>query len=189
RCATNAFQAALHGFFGDLIPNIMECYLDDAIIFARTFPELLDRQERFFNRVRESGITLKPSKANIAYDELKCIGFSVGRYGIRITDDRVDAIRKFPPPTTIKQLRQFLGIVSYLRRHIPNCANLAKPLTKMLHGKPTTITMTEEALHAFKELKKVITTKPVLQGWNPEKTAWLVCDASNEAVGAALLQD
>jgi len=189
KCAPNAYQAAMNNFFGDMIGDMMQVYLDDCLIYADTFDELVERMQRFFTRVKESGITLKPSKSKIAFDDLKCIGFNIGKSGIMIPDDKVQAIQRFTELTTVKQVRQFLGLASYLRRHLINFANIAKPLCDLLKVNPTTVTWNNQAQQAFTRLKDMITSRPVMQGWNPRKKAWVACDASDEGIGCVLLQE
>lgn len=89
-------------------------YVDDIINYAKNFDELLIILEKLLIRIRETGFKLKASKCKFGYCELKILGQIVNTEGIKPNPERLDVIKKFPRPKTIKQTRSFFRNVQFL---------------------------------------------------------------------------
>jgi hypothetical protein len=113
---------------GELNWKIRLIYLDDIIIYSRSFEEHLLHLQLVFNKLRASGLKLNPSKCVFARTEVYYLGFVVGPNGIQPDVRKVEAIQQFPRPTTISEVRRFVGLVSYYRRFIDHFADIAAPL-------------------------------------------------------------
>ena len=113
---------------------------------------------------------------------------------------KVEAIKNFPQPTNLKELRMFLGLSGYYRRFIKDYAKLAKPLTLLLRGEDGhrrisknesrnfPITFNNDAIKAFETLKNVLSSNDVLFFPNFNEPFILTTDASKKALGAVLSQ-
>ena len=94
-------------------------YLDDIILFSKTFEAHLKHSEIVFDRLRQHHLKLKPTKCHFALPETNYLGFVVNGRGIRPDPNKVQSIRDLPTPTTVKDVRAFIGMCSYFRRIIP----------------------------------------------------------------------
>lgn len=127
---TNApatFQRLMERTMGEL--NRRECliYLDDIIIFSRSFEEHLDRLGKVFERLEKAGLKLKASKCEFFRTSTTYLGHVVSEHGIEADPAKISVIKTWPIPTTVKELRSFLGFAGYNRRFIEGFASIAKP--------------------------------------------------------------
>ena len=102
--------------------------------FGHTQQELLERLNLVLTRLRDYGLKVKPSKCVLFRTEIKFLGHLVSSSGIQPLPDKVQAIKDWPVPRCIRDVRAYYGLVGYYRRFIPNFATIAEPLT---HLKPT----------------------------------------------------
>ena len=119
---------------------------------------------------------------------LEFLGHIVSGDGISVDAKKVEAVRTWPPPTNVHDLRAFLGLANYYRRFVENYAQLILPLTRMLK-KGAEVQMNAAEMQAFDAVKAALTTAPVLAVAHPDLGYCLVTDASDYALGAILLQD
>src|SRR6266568_1560307 len=113
--------------------------------------------EEVFKSISENNITLKLKKCKFGMRTVKFLGHVVGQGTLSVVHDKVEAIRKLPPPTTKKLLRGFLRMCGYYRTFIPNFARVAAPLTDLTKGgKAGLIVFSDEQLQAFMELKDLL---------------------------------
>ena len=162
-------------------------YLDDIIIFSKTFEEHLIRLEQVLLRLRSANLKIQPSKCHFANHEVNFLGFKVTKDGLRPNQERVEAISHLPPPTNVTETRRFLGFVSYYRRFIKNLSTVAKPLFDLC-TKKSKFNWTPECQHSFDKLKDLLCTSPILRYADPSKDFVLQCDASGTAIGAVISQ-
>jgi hypothetical protein len=115
------------------------------------------------------------------------LGHVISKQGIAVDKAKIDAISKLPPPTTVKQIRSFLGHVGFYRRFIQNFSQISKPLSQLL-TKDQPFDFNNKCLESFLRLKKEVTEAPILQGPDWNSPFELMTDASDFAVGAVLGQ-
>lgn len=113
------------------------------------------------------------------------LGHSISAEGIKPDFQKVAAIIDMPPPTNVKELQRFLGMVTYLGKFIPNLAKETAPLRKLLE-KNIIWKMDKPQIDAFERLKKLVTTSPTLQFYDPNLQIRISCDASQEGLGAII---
>ena len=119
---------------GELHLNWCIIYLDDIIVFSRTPEEHIHRLKAVFEKLKAAGLKLKPSKCDFFKKEIKYLGYVVSEQGVSTDPDKIKAVTEWPQPTTVREVRSFLGFVSYYRRFIPNFSKVAKPLNKLLQN-------------------------------------------------------
>ena len=108
--------------------------MDDIIVFSRTPEEHLHRLKAVFNKLKAAGLKLKPSKCDLAKQQVNYLGHVFSKEGVSTDPEKIKAVTEWPQPTTMTKVRSFLGFVSYYRRLIPNFSKVAKPLNKLLQN-------------------------------------------------------
>ena len=181
------FSRLMEHVLQDLQWEICLIYIDDILVYARTYDELLERTQLIFNRLRHANLKLKPAKCSFGIKEVRYLGFKVSEAGIAVDSEKIQAVLNIPPPKTLKEIRSFLGMASYYRKFIKDFAKIAYPITKLTH-QDTAIEWTEECDQAFKMLKQKLTTAPVLSYPNYDQQFILSTDASAVGLGAVLSQ-
>ena len=136
-------------------------YLDDVIVFADSFQAHIDRLAEVFERLRKGGLKISPRKCCLLKQEVSFLGHVVSKDGISTDTSKVEAVRNWPVPQNVHDVRSFLGTCSYYRRFIRNFASIAKPLHKLTE-KQTQFKWTNECQAAFQTLKDTLLTAPIL---------------------------
>jgi len=126
------FQRAMDISFAKEIHDFLVVYLDDLTPFSKSDQEHLRHLRQIFMTCRKYGISLNPKKSLFGLEEGKLLGHIISKEGIRIDPDRIRAILEIPQPRNIKELQAFLGKINFLRRFIPNLAELIRLLNHML---------------------------------------------------------
>ena len=136
----------------DLIGIICLCYMDDIVIFARTPEELLERLRRVLDRLRSVGLKVKPSKCVLFQEQVQFLGHLVSQKGVEPLSEKIEAIKNWPRPHCLRDVRAFYGLASYYRRFVKGFATIAEPLRKLTR-KNVHFEWTAEAQDAFDKLK------------------------------------
>ncbi|KHJ77165.1 hypothetical protein OESDEN_23215 [Oesophagostomum dentatum] len=117
-----------------LIRELRSCtfaYIDDIVTCADDFKQHLIDILEIFARIRSFGMKLRIDKCVFAAREIKYLGVLISKNGLRINPKRVGSIARYPTPKTVSEVKSFLGAASYLRRYIPQFAEIAHPLTSL----------------------------------------------------------
>jgi len=163
-------------------------YLDDVIIFSSTVSQHLERLQQVLDRLGRAGLRLKPSKCEIMRRSVEFLGHTVSRDGIGVDPCKISTVTEWPVPTCVREVRGFIGLCSYYRRHVRHFADIAALLYQLTEkGHP--FTWTEDCQVAFEQLKEHLTTAPVLCMPADDKPYVLDTDASDFAIGAVLSQE
>ena len=166
-------------------------YLDDLLIASASMEDHLTHLRQVLQRLSDHGMVINPSKCVLGASELDFLGHRVTACGIRPLEDKVSAIRNFPQPSSLRGLREFLGMVNFYHRFIPNCAGLLQPLNQLLSSPKHTssqLTWVEAATTAFHTIKQVLADATLLVHPKPLAPTCIMTDASEYAVGAVLQQ-
>lgn len=186
--APSAFQALMNSVLRGIQYKSTLAYLDDIIIYSRTFEEHLEHVREVFQRLRDAGLKMKLSKCEFLKEEVNFLGHVVTPAGLHTDPEKVKVIRNLAPPKNVRDIRGFLGMCGYYRRFIQDFATLARPLTQLTR-KNAHFEWTERCQEAFEKLKAFLTTAPVLMYPNVNKGYKLYTDASLHCVGGILTQE
>ena len=187
--AGNTFQRFMNEVTRGL--TFVYVYIDDILVFSKNETEYFTQLALLFERLRLDGIILNKDKCVFCSPKIEFLGHEVSKEGVRPLQGKVEAIRNFPQPKTVKQLRRFLGMINYYRRFVPNAARTLQPLEHLLSPHKYSrkgINWDENSSEAFTDIKVKLAdvawlTFPVM---GPQTN--LVTDASGTAVAGVLQQ-
>ena len=162
-------------------------YLDDTIVYGRTFQEELERLEEVFRRFVSAGLKLKPSKCVLFQKSVAYLGHIVSKNGIETDPVKVERVCEWPVPESSTEVKSFLGLAGYYCRFVPNFASVARPLRKLTEAN-VDFAWTSECQSSFDALKKLLSTAPILSYPDFSAEFILDTDASNHGIGAVLSQ-
>ena len=185
KTAPAAFQRLMNNVLRD-VPQV-KVYLDDVVIFTDSWEDHVQTIELVFDRLQHANLTVNLAKCHFGQAKVTYLGHIVGGGQIAPIDAKVATIVEFPQPTTRKELRRFLGMAGYYRRFCANFATIAAPLTTLLQ-KATSFKWEAKCENAFKMLKGMLSSHPVLAGPRFDKPFQLAVDASDQGCGSVLFQ-
>ncbi|UYV66441.1 hypothetical protein LAZ67_4001687 [Cordylochernes scorpioides] len=163
------------------------CYLDDIVVYSKSFNEHLHRLEIILQCLDKAELRLNPKKCLFGTKRIRVFGHLVDSKGIYPDPEKIEAIAKFPTPNSITDVRSFIGLCSYYRRFIENFAEKAAPLHEVLK-KDNKFTWNSDQQDAFDFLKKALMSEPVLAYFEEQLPTELHTDASGYGIGAVLVQ-
>jgi hypothetical protein len=182
------FSRLINHLFMDLRKDGVVAYLDDIIIASSDFDSHVRTVREVLSRLQKANLTVNSNKVQICLSETNVLGHIISQSGIRPDPVKIDVVTNYPRPRTVKQVRQFLGLSSWYRRFIRGYAQIAEPLNRLL-DKGGRLAWTEACDAAFKKLKELVTSSPVMAAPDFSLPFVIQTDASAVGVGAVLLQE
>jgi len=161
--------------------------MDNILMYAKTEEEHDQLVKEVLDRLQQNGLAVSPEKCVWKTHEVEFLVYVIGRNGIRMNQDKVEAILSWQPPTSLTEIQAFLGFANFYRHFVKDYSKVARPLTK-LTKKTRKWSWNEDAGRAFEELKKRFTVAPILAHFDPAKPVIIETDASDFAIGAVLSQ-
>ena len=186
--ALGTFSRLGNEIYRDYLGKFVIIYIDDLLIFSKTFEEHKQHVTNVPQQLREHQLYAKLEKCEFAMEELEFLGFRIGREGLKMGPTKVKAVQDWPRPTKVLEVQQFIGFVQYVRRFIKNFSQIATPLTNLIKGSQM-FSWSEREQHVFDQLKKVVCAQPVLQLPDFSKPFEIHTNASDFAYGSVLMQD
>ena len=150
--------------------------------------------QKVAQRLKDAGLRLRAEKCVFATEQVEFLGYTLTTEGVRPNRKNVDAVEVFPRPTSAKDVRRFLGMANFYRRHIQGIAAMCCPLTELTRkekgsGKTVPFVWTKDCQSAFDEVKRSLVSAPLLQPPDWEKEFFLWTDASLLGLGTVLEQE
>ncbi|GFX19320.1 retrovirus-related Pol polyprotein from transposon 17.6 [Trichonephila clavipes] len=182
------------------IPCIAD-FTSELYVASDNEPQHLEHLEILFSKLKEYGLCINVEKCQFGQSTIEFLGFKLSGEGIEPLPDRVKCILEFPQPTTLTQLRRYLGIFNFYRRCIPKAADILEPLVKFLEGHKNRkkhprsnannpseqLQWNDAATLSFKASKEAIAKATLLKHPIPGAQLSLWVDALNVAVGGSLM--
>ncbi|GBG91334.1 hypothetical protein CBR_g52220 [Chara braunii] len=162
-------------------------YMDDILVYSSSYEGHVQHIEWALHALRDAGFKVALEKCPFFLTTISFLGHVVIDKGLRPKRQKVAVVRDAPVPTTITQVRAFLGLASYYQRFIKGFAAIAGPLTNLLR-KDQPLIWTPECDQAFSKLKAALISAPVLIRPDPEKPFVLITDWQPEAISTILAQ-
>lgn len=187
------FQRAMNDVLREHIGKRCYVYIDDVVVFGRTLEEHNENLRIVLQTLQKANLKVQLDKSEFIHTSIEFLGYIISDNGIKPNEKKIEAIRNFPVPKDLKQLRGFLGLVGYYRRFVRDFAKLAKPLTNLLRGERNPdskkqISLNEQEIKCFENMKTILTSNDVLTYPDFTKPFLITTDASNFAIGAVLSQ-
>lgn len=167
--------------------EICMCYLDDVVIFGRTFEEHNNRLSLVLDCIEKAGLVLNSKKCRFGERQTLVLGHLVDKDGVRPDPRKIEAVSSFKPPQSARELRSFIGLCSYFRRFVPRFAEIVYPLTSILR-QDAAFNWTPDCDASFSQLKFILTSAPLLRHFDPSCPPEVHTDASGIGIGAVLVQ-
>ena len=159
------YQALLTDVLRPLLPDRAIIYVDDLLLFSSSYSAHKQLLAEAFECFRKANLSFNGSKCNFIQHELDFLGFRLTTEGLKVRPDRIDALLNLPNPTSIKEIRSFIGTFYYFRKFIRNFSYIEKfshiPLTHLLR-KDAKFVFDSQCQQAVDTLKHKIATPPVL---------------------------
>lgn len=193
------FQRMIDDILREHIGKVCYVYIDDIIVFSEDYDTHWKNLRLVLASLSKANLQVNLEKSHFLDTQVEFLGYIVTADGIKADPKKVRAISEMPPPTSVKELKRFLGMTSYYRKFIQDYAKVAKPLTNLTRGlyanikssqsSKVPITLDETALQSFNDLKSILCSSEILAFPCFTKPFHLTTDASNWAIGAVLSQD
>lgn len=190
--APATFQRLMQRCLGGQVHDFLLIYLDDVILYSPDFDSHMAHLEQVFTKLKEHGLKLQPAKCRLFQRSVQYLGHVVSGGGVSTDPQKTEVVKDWPVPTTVREVRSFLGFVGYYRRFIPAFARKAGPLHALLKGtggnKSRPVDWTPDCERAFQELKAALLEAPILAYADFALPFRLYTDASLHGLGAVLAQ-
>ncbi|XP_062028336.1 uncharacterized protein LOC133744212 [Rosa rugosa] len=185
--APGTFQRCMLSIFSDYVEKIIEVFMDDFSVFGDSFENCLGNLELILKRCIETNLVLNWEKCHFMVTQGIVLGHIVSSRGIEVDKAKFDLVHYLPSPTSVREVRSFLGHAGFYRRFIKDFSKIARPLCRLLQ-KEVTFEWNDECQVAFEKLKELLTSAPIMLPPDWSLPFELMCDASDYAVGAVLGQ-
>jgi hypothetical protein len=185
--APAAFMDMMNRIFKPFLDQFVVVFIDDILVFSKSKDEHEQHLRLILQTLREHKLYAKFSKCEFWLDSVAFLGHVVSKDGVSLDPQKVEAIQKWPRPTSVTEIRSFLGLAGYYRRFIKDFSKISAPLTKLTQ-KHVVFQWNELCENSFQQLKDCLTSAPVLALPSSGGGYAVYCDASRIGLGCVLMQ-
>ena len=185
--APGTFQAMINNALREHLDKFVVAYLDDILVYSDTLEEHRRHVHTILECLDRYDLRLKPEKCEFHRQEVPFLGFVIGIGKIRISEDKIEKVKNWEEPTTVKDVQSFLGFCNLHRSLIENYSGKAKPLTELTR-KDTVFRWESAQRRAFELLKEAQVTAPVLISFYNNEALRFETDASGRGLGRCMRQ-
>jgi hypothetical protein len=186
--ATAYFMYLMNSVFMPELDKFVVVFIDDILIYCKDEAKHEQHLHIILQRLRDHKLYAKFSKYEFWLDTVKFLDHTISSEGISVDPSKVQEVMDWKPPTSVHQIRNFLGLAGYYRRFIPDFSRIAKPMKELLK-KDVKFKWDAKCDEAFHALRAHLTTAPVLAQPDNSKSYDVYCDASGTSLGCVLMQE
>jgi hypothetical protein len=186
--ARDYFMYLMNKVFMEYLDKFVVVFINDILLFSKTEEEHEKHLRMVLEKLRSNQLNTKFSKCEFWLTEVTFLGHVISAGGISVDPSKVKDMLNWMPVTNASEIWSFLGLAGYYRRFIKDFSKLAKPMTRLLE-KDKDFDWTEECQVSFEELKKRLTSVPVLILLDITRKFNIYYDASQKGLGCVLMQD
>ncbi|MGH7240308.1 MAG: pol polyprotein, partial [Candidatus Saccharimonadales bacterium] len=186
--APATFQSLMQHVLRERLYQGVVVFIDDFLIYTKTENEHLEMLEWVFAQLRKHQLYGAIDKCEFMREEVEILGHRLNKDGIKTQPAKIEAIKSWPTPTSVKDVRSFLGLANYYRKFVSGFSRIAGPLHKLVEKKNKWEWGTEQE-KSFVALKEALSAAPTLIIPSIDKAFTLTTDASQFAIGAVLSQE
>ncbi|CAN6580777.1 unnamed protein product [Malus baccata var. baccata] len=184
--APATFQRCMVSIFFDMIEKIIEVFMDDFSVYGDSFDTCLHNLSLVLKRCQETNLVLNWEKCHFMVSHGLVLGHIISEKGIEVDKSKVELVSSLPIPTTVREVRSFLGHAGFYRRFMKDFSMISRPLCRLLQ-RDVTFDMNEECVVAFNKLKELLSTAHVIMPPDWSLPFELMCDSSDYAVALKYL--
>ena len=131
---TNApatFQTYINETLAQFLDRFCSAFIDDTIIYSKTYKEHMEHVRQVLKRLSDAGLHLNPQKCEFHCTEITYLGLVIGRKGIPMQQEKIQAVQSWKTPSTLTDVRSFIGFANFYRRFIQGFSSIVHPLTEL----------------------------------------------------------
>lgn len=185
--APSTFQSLMNDVFRLLLRKFVLVFFDDILVYSQDWKTHMEHVEEVLRIMQTHGLVANKKKCYFGQETVEYLGHLISKEGVAVDPSKVVSVTRWPIPKNVKGVRGFLGLTDYYRKFIKDYGKIAKPLTELT--KKDAFMWNEKTQDAFDQLKRRLTTSPVLALPDFNKEFVIECDASGGGIGAILMQD
>ncbi|OAY70091.1 Transposon Tf2-9 polyprotein [Ananas comosus] len=186
--APAAFMDLMNRVFKPYLDRFVVVFIDDILVYSRSDADHEEHLRLVLQVLREKKLYAKLKKCEFWLREVAFLGHVISGSGIAVDPRKIEAIKDWPRPTSMTEVRSFIGLAGYYRRFVEGFAKLSTPLTRLTH-KGTKFIWNDACERSFQELKQRLTTAPILTLPIAGAGYVIYSDTSFNGLGCVLMQD
>ncbi|KAK1662330.1 hypothetical protein QYE76_050489 [Lolium multiflorum] len=186
--APSTFMRLMNHVLREFIGKFVVVYFDDILIYSRNESDHTIHIRHVLQVLHDNQLYGNLEKCTFCKDKVIFLGYVVSKHGVEVDVSKIEAIQNWPTPMNVSQVRSFHGLAGFYRRFVPNFSTIAAPLND-LTKKGVVFEWGAAQDHAFDELKRLLTSAPLLALPDFNKQFEIECDASGIGIGGVLMQE
>ncbi|KAL0536697.1 hypothetical protein IC582_025657 [Cucumis melo] len=187
---TNApavFMDLMNRVFREFLDTFVIVFIDDILIYSKTEAEHEKHLRMVLQTLRDNKLYAKFSKCEFWLKQVSFLGHVVSKAGVSVDPAKIEAVTGWTRPSTVSEVRSFLGLAGYYRRFVENFSRIATPLTQLTR-KGAPFVWSKACEDSFQNLKQKLVTAPVLTVSDGSGSFVIYSDASKKGLGCVLMQ-
>jgi hypothetical protein len=186
--APSTFMRLMNHVLRRYIGLFVVVYFDNILVYSKTFDDHVKHLRVVFETLRDSKLYVKLTKCYFYKESVGFLGYIISSKGVKVNDEKIEAIQDWPKPASIADVRSFHGLASFYRQFVKDFSSIVAPMTEC-SKKGNEFRWSEDAENAFELIKEKLCIALVLALPDFAKTFKIECDASKVGIGAVLMQE